>query len=311
MASFLVTGGAGFIGAALAKRLLDEGHDVIVIDNLSTGYESSVPHGALFFKSDCSDETVYKKLPNVRLDAIFHIAGQSSGEISFTNPLADIQSNTLSTLCLLDYARKVDCKHFVYASSMSVYGIKTDHPVCEHEHCEPESFYGVGKLASENYLRLYNRYGISCKSLRLFNTYGPGQNFKNLKQGMVSIFLAQMLEHGYINVKGSPDRYRDFIYIDDVVDAFLQSIKIIDNKAQVINVGTGVKTTVKDVVETLKNFSNKGIPVEYAGSTEGDVHGIYADVTKMKKFLNVKRYVPIKEGIKRMVAFETKNRLNK
>ena len=213
MARYLVTGAAGFIGAALASRLMKEGNQVVTIDNLSTGNISNIPDGVKFIEGDCGNQDVYSNIPNDPFDAIFHIAGQSSGEISFDDPIYDIRTNAESTLLLLKFALKNNCKRFIFASTMSVYGIKPERPVKENEDCHPESFYGIAKLASEHYLRVYEQFGIDTTSLRLFNVYGPGQNMDNLRQGMVSIFLAQMLKDKSIHVKGSADRFRDFIHV--------------------------------------------------------------------------------------------------
>jgi len=191
--TYLVTGAAGFIGSALAKRLLIEGNKVITIDNLSTGFETAIPEGVEFFKGDCQDYSIVKQLEKYSFDAIFHIAGQSSGEISFDDPVYDLQTNAQSTLLLLKLALKTNCKKFIYASTMSVYGDQPDHKVNEEAMLKPKSFYGVGKVASEHYLRIYQQYGIQSTAMRLFNVYGPGQNLKNLRQGMVSIFFG----HGF------------------------------------------------------------------------------------------------------------------
>ena len=206
MASYLITGAAGFVGAAVSQRLVGQGNRVVSIDNLSTGYRENVPDGVEFYPADCQDPEVLLQLPRIPYDAIIHIAGQSSGEISFSDPVYDLRTNTESTLLLLQYAREIGCSRFLYASSMSVYGRKPDRPVSEEEIASPESFYGVGKLASEEYLRIYEQFGIRSTSLRLFNIYGPGQNMANLQQGMVSIFLAQMLKDRHILVKGGKDR---------------------------------------------------------------------------------------------------------
>ena len=210
MANYLITGAAGFIGSSLARKYINQGDRVTTIDNLSTGYKSNIPKGVHFIEGDCSDNKIISKLPKETFDAIFNIAGQSSGEISFDDTVYDIGTNTESTLLLLQFALKNGCKRFIYAGTMSVYGIQEDHPVKESSNCNPQSFYGVGKLASEHYMRIYQQYGIQTSSLRLFNVYGPGQNLSNLRQGMVSIFLAQMLKNKHIHVKGSGKRYRDF-----------------------------------------------------------------------------------------------------
>ena len=152
---YLVTGAAGFIGAAVAKRLVEEGHLVVTIDNLSTGFKNNIPKGVKFIKGNCQDEKVINKLSSYRFDAIFHIAGQSSGEISFDNPTYDLQTNAQSTLLLLKLALKTNCAKFIYASTMSIYGDQKKMPVNERAISSPISFYGVGKIASEHYMKIY------------------------------------------------------------------------------------------------------------------------------------------------------------
>ena len=191
----LVTGTAGFVGSSLCSKLLENDHKVVTIDNLSTGYEENIPSGVEFIRGNCHDQTVIERLGNKKFDAVIHVAGQSSGEISFDDPIYDLQTNTQSTLMLLDYAKKTGCSNFIYASSMSVYGNLDKQPVYENMSLHPTSFYAVGKLASEHYLRLYSKFGINTTALRLFNVYGPGQNLRNLRQGMVSIYLAQAIKN--------------------------------------------------------------------------------------------------------------------
>lgn len=301
MDRYLVTGAAGLIGAALAKRLIKEGHKVVTIDNLSTGFERNIPDGVTFIKADCGDSSTYADLPDERYDAIFHIAGQSSGEISFDDPIYDIRTNAESTLLLLKFALQNGCDRFIYASTMSVYGAKPDRPVKEDDDCHPLSFYGVAKLASEHYMRIYQQYGINSTSLRLFNVYGPGQNMENLRQGMVSIFLAQMINNKHIHVKGSPDRYRDFIYIDDVVEAFTRCLTHEKSNGRTINVATGKKTKVSEIVEMLVAAQDKEISVAYEGETPGDIHGFYADVTTMYSVLGYRCKTDLKQGIEKML----------
>jgi len=310
MSTYLVTGAAGFIGAALSERLITDGHTVVTIDNLSTGFESNIPDGVEFILGDCGDAKVYSQLQEVQFDAIFHIAGQSSGEISFDDPIYDIRTNAESTLLLLQYALQNNCSRFIYASTMSVYGVKPENPVSEDEQCIPESFYGVAKLASEHYLRIYEQFGIQSTSLRLFNVYGPGQNLENLRQGMVSIFLAQMIENNHIHVKGSPNRFRDFVYIDDVVDAFVKTLHCDESFGQVINVGTGVKTSVEELVEQLIASQKEDVTVEYLGSTQGDIHGIFADNSNMKSILNFDTLVPLGSGLEEMVHWAYAQRVS-
>lgn len=301
MNNYLVTGAAGFIGAAVARRLKESGNNVVTIDNLSTGFIENIPYGVEFIQGNCQDVNIINKLYNYSFDAIFHIAGQSSGEISFDDPVYDLQTNTQSTLLLLKYAREKGCKKFIYASSMSVYGDQSDEPISEIYPITPKSFYGVGKLASEHYMRIYSHYGIKCTSLRIFNVYGPGQNMNNLRQGMVSIFLAQAVMNKYINVKGSPDRFRDFIFIDDVVNSFMSALNKNDSDYDVFNVGAGVRITVKDLVQNIKDNLPFDIEVEYSGSTPGDQFGIYADITKIKRMLDWSPSIKLEDGLKMFI----------
>lgn len=301
MANYLITGAAGFIGSSLAQKLINEGNEVTTIDNLSTGIESNIPKGVSFIQGDCASNEVIAKLPDVTFDAIFHIAGQSSGEISFDDPVYDIRTNAESTLLLLKFALKNGCKRFIYAGTMSVYGIQKDHAVNEKAKCRPESFYGVGKLASEHYMRIYEQYGIESTSLRLFNVYGPGQNLSNFRQGMVSIFLAQMLNNNHIHVKGSKDRYRDFVHIDNVVEAFQRCLICKESFSQRINIASGVRTTVQELIDLLISSQSNTISVEYSGKTAGDINGIYADIKKMKSILGINNIVSIDNGLANFV----------
>jgi len=309
MGKFLVTGVAGFIGAAVARRLLDDNHEVLGIDNLSTGYISHVPIGVRFYEMNTHDAGVLKLLKRHNFDAIFHIAGQSGGELSYEDPVYDLQSNTQSTLLLLRYASECGCKKLVYASSVSVYGEpETSLNISETEVTKPKSFYGVGKLASENYLRIYaQQFGIDTVSLRLFNVYGPGQNLNNLQQGITSIYLSQAVRQRHIQVKGSKDRFRDLIYIDDVTEAF---ITVLENRFKgfcVYNVSTGRKTVVEDIVEAIRLNLPFDVTVKYEGSTPGDVFGYTGDPNKLMVESGWKPKMIFKNGLRVMIDWVLEN----
>jgi UDP-glucose 4-epimerase len=303
MAAYLVTGGAGFIGSILAQRLVDEGHEVVVIDNLSTGFLANIPSKAEFIQGNCQDAAIYAGLPRKNYEAIFHIAGQSSGEISFDDPVYDLQTNAQSTLLLLQFARQSGCRRLVYASTMSVYGDQPDAPIGEDAPTVPKSFYGVGKLGSEHYLRIFRQHGIESTALRLFNVYGPGQNMENLRQGMVSIYLAQALQNRHIHVKGSADRFRDLVYIDDVVDAFLQAARQPLGEHHIFNIGTGVKTTVGALVQKICAALPFTTEVIYSGSTPGDMFGIYADCRRANDELGWQARWSLESGLNKMIEW--------
>ncbi|MGE5373185.1 MAG: NAD-dependent epimerase/dehydratase family protein [Solirubrobacterales bacterium] len=309
MKNALVTGGAGFIGSTLARRLLADGWKVLIIDNLSTGSIENVPPSADFLQLDVSGDRFCESLPSGLFDAVFHLAAQSSGEISFDNPEYDCRTNCLSTLLLLEWCQKWKIERFIYTSSMSVYGNQENQPVDESFRPEPTSFYGVGKLASEKYLKIYSELGVHTTAFRLMNVYGPGQNLKNLRQGMVSIYMAYLLKGEEILVKGSPDRYRDLIYVDDVVEALLSALDKPATYGQVYNVGTGVKTTVKDLINAeILSFGHDPLtyPVRYAGNTPGDMFGIYADISALREATGWVPRVSLARGLELMVQWAKK-----
>lgn len=300
--NYLVTGAAGFIGGAIVKYLINEGHTCTTIDNLFTGKKDCVPIGCKFIEGDVSDPKVIEQLKFEKYDAIIHIAGQSSGEVSFDDPVYDLHTNAQSTILLLKYAKETGCKKFIYASSMSTYG---DHnpPKCyENTDTIPKSFYAVGKLASENYMRIYSGMGIACTALRFFNVYGVGQNLDNLRQGMASIFLAMAIKDRHIYVKGSKDRFRDFVYIDDVVNAVIKSLDR-NEGYDVFNVCTGVATTVEQVINTISIHLPYHVDVEYSGGTPGDQFGIYGDYTKIKNALGWEPTYSFNEGMDKMIEW--------
>ncbi len=301
--NYLVTGAAGFIGSGIAQKLLDSGNQVTTIDNLSTGYQSNIPKQCVFIRGDVNNSSV-QQLSNVKFDAILHIAGQSSGEVSFENPIYDIESNVISTLCLLDYAAKTDCKRFIYASTMSVYGEQGNkEQFSEVDVARPKSFYAVGKLASEHYLRIYQeQHDIKYTALRYFNVYGEGQNLANLKQGMISIYLKQFIDDTFkeVQVKGSIERFRDFSHINDIVEVSIEAINNNDFYNQIVIIGTGKKTKIKEILQLMKDCLKSDKEIIVSEGTKGDQFGIYADVSKLNS-LYPRNFISFDEGLKKTV----------
>lgn len=305
MKNYLVTGGAGFIGSCLSRDLLNEKQSVYIIDNLTTGYRENIPQGAIFIEGFCEDEKILSQLKGVCFDAIFHIAGQSSGEVSYDNPVLDMQANVQSTLVLIKFALENGCKNFIYASSMSVYGDAAILPVNEQFETSPKSFYAVGKLASEHYLRVYRQFGIKTIALRLFNVYGEGQNLTNLRQGMASIYLAQALRSGKILVKGSPERFRDFIHISEVVAAFKKA-KEQSIPSGIYNVCRGDKVTVAEILKLINSSLEKPVSIEFIEGTPGDQFGIYGSPIHFEKTFGLKSKISFSQGMTEMIAWAKK-----
>lgn len=308
---YLITGGGGFIGSAIVKQLLKNGHSLHVIDNLKTGYIENIPQEVNFINGDFSKDEVIAQLNNTKFDGIYHIGGQSSGEISFEDPEYDLNTNTLSTLKLLQYCVKTDCKNFIYASTMSIYGEQEGkEQFSELDEVNPKSFYAVGKLASEKYMRIFSKqFDINFVALRYFNVYGPGQNLDNLKQGMVSIYLKQFLDDNFdkVVVKGDINRFRDLIYIDDVVNITIESMMNNQYNNQIINVGTGYKTNVFEILRLIKMYLKSDKEIIVVDGTPGDQFGIYANNAKLLSLYN-QQLVPFEEGLKRMIDWIKKGK---
>jgi UDP-glucose 4-epimerase len=298
----LITGGAGFIGSYIARYYLSVDCKVTVIDNLSTGTSENIPLEANFINKDITEHGWTQCLPD-DITHVIHLAAQSSGEISFENPLYDVRTNTVATLELLNWSLKNQIKKFIFSSSMNVYGNVKDEPISEDYENNPASFYAVGKVASENYIKIFSELGLDSVILRLFNVYGPGQNMNNMKQGMVSIYSAYIINNETIIVKGSTDRFRDFVYIDDVVKAVDLALKS-KTEFDIFNVCTGVRTTVKEVIYKIsKSFNYDNYPFELQNGTPRDQFGIYGSYGKINKLLGWSPNYDLKNGLSKMVDF--------
>ena len=301
----LVTGGAGFIGSKLIKNLLKNNHEITTIDNLSSGHIENIPESINFINGDCADENLINSI-NVKFDAIIHLAAQSGGEGSFYNVIYDINTNAKATLLLLELAKRTACKRFIFTSTVAVYGGKNDiEYYAEDDPIDPHTFYAVNKLTSEHYMRLYQEnYNINYTTFRLFNCYGPGQNLDNLTQGMISIYLRQFIDDNFkeVLVKGSLDRYRDLIYIDDVTNIINDSILNKKFYNKILNLGTGKKNTVKHILDAIKDIGNYTKPIKVKGTTPGDMIGVAANVSKLQEIYdNNYKFVELKTGLKNMI----------
>jgi UDP-glucose 4-epimerase len=305
MSQYLITGGAGFIGSALAHKLIKAGHEIVIMDNLSTGKLENLPSQAKFFECDLSDPASLDLLPNAAFDGVAHLAAQSSGEIGQNFPYNDMQVNVGSTLLISRWCVEKNIKRLIFTSSMTVYGSRNINPVDENEPCEPIGYYGVSKITSEHYLRIASREGLSTTALRLYNVYGPNQNMNNIKQGMVSIYLAYLLSGLKVPVTGALDRFRDFVFIDDVVSALEATLICPSTPSPAYNIGSGRKTTVQRLLTTLISSMEltPEYPIEELAGSANDVFGSIADISRAKSELDWKPQVSLEEGLAKMVAW--------
>lgn len=302
----LITGGAGFIGSHLARRLLESGREVLVLDDLSNGCRANVPAGAVLVEGDIAELATWERLSGEHFDAVCHLAAQSSGTLSFAEPLRDMRSHLPGTFLLLQDCLRRGVKRVLYASSTTTYGEPERLPVDEAHPQRPLTYYALGKVCSERCLEFHALHqGLEHTILRMPNVYGPGQNLENRFQGMVSIYLAEMLAGRPILVKGGSERFRDFIHVDDVVAAWALAL---DNTAAIgktYNLGSGVASTVGEVLAALKAaWGNPDYPVVFEEGTAGDQHGMRLDISRIREELGFRPTLGLAEGIARMVEEE-------
>ena len=205
---------------------------------------------------------------------------------------------------LIKYGIEIGAKKLIFASSVSIYGPVGDRQLVESDFGDPSSCYGVSKMASEGYLRIYHKQ-LPYVNMRMFNVYGPGQDLDNLRQGMVSIYLAQAIRVGNVHVKGSLKRFRDYIFIDDVVEAWFRASTFETVRNISLNVGTGVRTSVEQLLDLIKNeLPQTEWYVE--GSTLGDQFGHYSNNTLLREALQMSEFTQLPEGMKKFVNWAKK-----
>lgn len=276
----LVTGGAGFIGSRLAGALLSQGHEVAVLDDLSMGKRESVPPGAEFIEGDVrSGEDVRRALEGV--DVVFHEAAKVSIRASLEHFYADADTNFMGTLNLLRCLRGSAVRKLVFASSMAVYADSpAPVPIPEDHPAEPLSPYGIAKLAAEKYcLQIAGELGIGCNVLRYFNTYGPGQSFTPYV-GVITIFVRHLLEGRQPEIFGDGEQRRDFVHVDDVVQANLLAMNT-PVRSGVFNVGTGRATSVNEIAALLCARLAPGIRPSHRQAHPGELRYSIADVGRI------------------------------
>lgn len=259
----LVTGGAGFIGSHLVDRLVQEGHEVIIVDNLATGKRKNINKAASFYKLDIQSWRLERVFRNERPNIVMHLAAQMDVRKSVEDPMFDAQVNVLGTLNVLQQAVKHGVRKVVFSSSGgAIYGEQDVFPAPESHPTRPLSPYGLSKLCGEQYLSYFQRAsGLQMVSLRYANVYGPRQDPEG-EAGVVAIFIQKLLHNEQAVINGNGRQTRDFVYVDDVVEA---NLALMGQETQgTYNVGTGIETSVNDLFRIL---------VQHTGSTCKEVHG--------------------------------------
>ena len=298
----LVTGGAGFIGSHLVDRLIQEGHEVSIVDDLSTGKKKNVNPGADFHKLDILSPKLERVFKKHRPEAILHHAAQMDVRRSVKDPIFDGQVNILGTVNLLEQAVKAGTKRVIFASSGgAVYGEQEQFPAPETHPARPVSPYGISKLAGEHYLFYYGRtYGLQWTSLRYANVYGPRQDPFG-EAGVVAIFTLKLLQNEQPVINGTGKQTRDYIAIDDVVEANMAVLN--SGLTGTFNVGTGRETTVNQLFRMLAEAVGSPIKERYGPERRGEQLRSCVDAAKLARAAEWEARTSLTDGLKRTVEY--------
>lgn len=302
----LVTGGAGFIGSHIADTLLVAGHSVVVVDNLHTGYRANVPSAATFYEADITDVAKMRAIfEDEGIEAVSHQAALANVRESMNHPLEYAQVNVLGTLALLELARTFGLRKFIFASTGgAVYGEghspEGDRlPFTEESWPQPKDNYGANKLSAEHHLDLYyHAYGLEYVALRYPNVYGPRQDSKG-EAGVIAIFAGAMLNDEPTMIRGDGEQVRDFTYVGDIARANLLALQ--SDAVGVINVGTGVPTSINTIHRILSQVTGYSQDPEYGPRPVGEVLATYLDSTKAAELLDWQPSVSLEDGLRATV----------
>ena len=310
----LVTGAAGFIGSNLVDRLLSEGHHVVGIDNFSSGNSANLQRalcgedasGGRFrlVQIDIQAPEFVDIVAAVNPDVVFHLAAQVDLRASVTDPQFDARSNVLGTINLCEASRRAGVRKVVYAASGgSRYGAPARLPVEEGSPLAPLSPYAVAKLAGELYLGAYaGMYGLAPICLALANVYGPRQN-PHGEDGVIAIFGSALISGRPVTVYGDGTATRDYVYVEDVVDAFVRAGQAPTSVTGTYNIGTGRQTTVAEVHRLIASLQHEPAPPQYADARTGELQAIALDTRRAKQDLGWTPLVDVAEGIERTVRW--------
>lgn len=299
-----MTGGAGFIGSHIVDRLILEGDEVVVVDNLSTGKERNINKGAKFYKLDILHSKLEKIIKKEKPDVISHHAAQMDVRRSVEDPLFDAQVNILGFIHLLEYAVKYGTRHVVFASSGgAVYGEQTQFPATEAHLTAPVSPYGISKLAGEKYLYYYKQNsGLEYTALRYANVYGPRQDPFG-EAGVVAIFTQKMLRNEQSVINGNGMQTRDYVYVEDVVEANMMAIRSKPVLTDTFNVGTGVETSVNQLYKILQSLTDFPLKEIHGPVKRGEQIRSVLDYSRIHKMMEWEPKVSLKTGLEKTVNY--------
>lgn len=271
----LIIGGAGFIGSHIADKLRQEGFEVVVVDNLSTGDRNWLREDVTFYEMDMFDAELETVFVTEQPDYVFHQAAQVSVTQSMTFPMEDARMNILGTINVLECSIRHRVKRFIFASSAAVYGTPDHLPIKESHPLTPISFYGMSKAFAEEYIKLFcTLNNIEYSIFRYANVYGPRQSIYG-EAGVIALFFNKFINGEPVTIFGDGTQTRDFIYVDDIASACVKSLSLIESS--IINLGTSTSVSINDLVKNLTDVTNKKIETQIMPSKDGDISHSYLD----------------------------------
>lgn len=296
-----VTGGAGFIGSHLTDRLIDMGHTVLVVDNLTTGCREFVNPKAEFVEMDIRSQELIDLFKRFKPDYVFHEAAQTMVPVSMKNPRLDCDVNLMGLINVLEACLVAKVKKILMPSSAAVYGDLDTLPLTEEMQGHPSSFYGLTKLTTESYLKLYyEAFGLPYQCFRYSNVYGPRQGHGG-EGGVISIFCEHLIHGKNLTVFGDGEQTRDFIYVGDVVHAIRGLLETPSARDDVFNVANGKQTTLNQVAKELEKLTGKTLHATHKAPRLGDIRDSYAQTDKLDQF-DFMTHTPLAQGLAKYVA---------
>ena len=296
--NFLITGAAGFLGSALANRLAREGHQVRGLDDLSTGDPRALSPDVLFTRGDVNDRPKLWTLLQ-EVDCVYHLAARVIVAESVLYPREYSAVNVGGTVSLMEAMRDVGVRRVVFVSSGAVYGDQGEQPLKESAPPDPRSPYAVSKLSAEYYVRtIGGLWAIETVSLRVFNAYGPGQNLPPSHAPVIPNFIRQAVGGGTLVVHSDGSQTRDYVYVEDVVNAMVAAATAREINRLVINVGSGEETSVRELAKHVLEVTNSSAEVIYNPRTDPGVSRMCADLTLAREQLGYRPRVSLEEGVR-------------
>ena len=292
----LVTGGAGFIGSHVLERLArDKGNTITVLDNLDSGIAENIPSGVAFIREDIRSSKIINIFQENTFDVVIHLAAQTMVPYSIAHPNEDADINLIGLINVLEAARLNCVKSVVFSSSAAVYGNSINLPLKENETLVPTSFYGITKMTTEHYLRVYHElYGINTTVLRFANVYGERQGIGG-EGGVVCIFSQKISENQSIDVFGDGEQTRDFVYVKDIAKAICGAIE--HKGFGIYNVSTNTEVSVNELIGVFEKVSGKKIQVNYLPARTGDIYRSVLSNKALKTEFKIDAFTSLEEGL--------------